>query len=122
MRRLSIVIGIIASRSAFGQAACTAKGVDRWTVKTSAPLTSTRPKTITIQRLAQLGDPPTAVSGQRGATTLETRYRETVDGFREGQFVRVTGWVRFIKTSPDDCDYHIQITPRIDEAEANTII
>jgi hypothetical protein len=29
----------------------------------------------------------------------------------EGQLVSITGWVRFIKLSSDDCDYHIQVTP-----------
>src|SRR6185437_358960 len=39
------------------------------------------------------------------------RYPDSMNGFQEGQLVSVTGWVRLIKTSSDDCDYHIQIEP-----------
>lgn len=42
---------------------------------------------------------------------IETRYPDAVSGLHEGQLVSVTGWVRLIKTSSDDCDYHIQVEP-----------
>jgi hypothetical protein len=36
--------------------------------------------------------------------------------------VRVRGYVRRIKTSPDDCDYHIEITPARDSNDGMVIV
>ena len=93
-----------------GQAACTAKGKERWTVKTAAPTTSSV-HAIRIANFATLDAPPSAISGTKGAKLSETRYTDSVNGLHEGQLVSVTAWVRLIKTSRDDCDYHIQIEP-----------
>lgn len=93
-------------------AQCTAMGHDRWTVKTSAPSSATKAKVIALQDLATLAAPATVTSKAKGVKLLETRYTGAVGpGLSEGQLVRVTGWVRFIKLSSDDCDYHIQLTP-----------
>ena len=92
------------------QGTCTAKGKERWTVKTTAPTTST-PRVIPIADFATLRAPPSAISGNKGSKLIETRYTDSVSGLHEGQLVSVTGWVRLIKTSLDDCDYHIQIEP-----------
>jgi hypothetical protein len=63
------------------------------------------------------------VSGKAGAKNLETRYPDAVGAkHREGQFVSVTGWVRFIKLSGDDCDYHIQITPELTNTDGMVIV
>jgi len=103
------------------QTACTAKGKDRWSVKTSAPLTSVKAHAIAPAAFVQLAVPATVSSKTKGAKTLEDRYPDAVNGLHEGELVSVTGWVRFIKTASDDCDYHIQVTPA-ENSDAGMIV
>lgn len=87
-------------------------GKDRWTVKTSAPIPTTKPTAIPLPAFVKLAVPAAVTSGKTGVKTLETRYDDDLGGgLREGTLVSITGWVRFIKLSSADCDYHIQITP-----------
>lgn len=91
---------------------CTAIGADRWAVKTMAPAAGV-PRALTLAEIAALPVPTTVSAGARGVAHLEGRYLEAVpaDSLREGQLVTVTGWVRLVKVSADDCDLHIQMTP-----------
>src|ERR1019366_8340657 len=78
-----------------------------------SPLTGTKPHVISPAVFVRLGPPATAVSGEKGAKMRETRYSDAVDGLHEGQLVSLTGWVQHVKTSGNDCDYHIQLTPSL---------
>jgi hypothetical protein len=91
-------------------AQCKRVGVERWVVKTTAPIRAQRPHRFDVSEFGQLAAPSRI--DDDGERALVSRYRDaTTDGLREGQLVAVRGWVQLIKTAPDDCDYHIQITP-----------
>lgn len=119
---IPIAAWLVAFATLQGQTLCTAVGKERWPVKTMAPSQATTPVPITLSQLASLAAPGTATSGKPGAKTDETRYSDKVDGFHEGELVNVTGWVRFIKLSSDDCDYHIQITPDPDKDDGMVVV
>ncbi len=54
---------------------------------------------------------------------LDSRYPTAIAaGLHEGSLVRVRGWVQRIKVSPDDCDYHIEITPEQDSPDGMVIV
>jgi hypothetical protein len=103
------------------QATCTNVGKERWTVKTTAPLSATKKHpTFTAESFAKIPEPPNI--NAPGQKTLESRYTEAIDdSLHEGELVSITGYVQLIKTSPDDCDYHIQITPTA-KGDSGTII
>lgn len=107
-----LVLAALISGAAAVDGQCTRKGHDRWTVKTSAPSGATKAKAVALHDLASLAAPATIMSKAKGVKLRETRYGDVVGpGLTEGELVSVTGWVRFIKLSSDDCDYHIQLTP-----------
>lgn len=90
--------------------ACTGVGIKRWAVKTMAPAAGQEPRAIDAKALGALPPPP---DFKKKTRLISTRYTGVVDGgLHEGDLVRVSGWVQFIKTSADDCDYHVQITPK----------
>jgi hypothetical protein len=91
------------------QAACTSVGAERWAVKTMAP-TGTHAHRFDTSEFAALPI-PTDIQVPHDKM-LDTRYPTAIaSGLHEGSLVRVRGWVQKIKTSSDDCDYHIEITP-----------
>lgn len=93
------------------KANCIKKGSERWLVKTSAPVHVASPaKRFTVQDFAKL--PAPVHMGDAGQPMLATRYDYAMSsGLHEGDLIAVRGYVKLIKTSPDDCDYHIQINP-----------
>ena len=92
------------------QAACTGVGVNRWAVKTMAPASGAEARAIDPKAFGALPAPP---DFRKKTRQLGTRYTGAIGpNLHEGDLVRVAGWVQFIKTSADDCDYHIQITPK----------
>ncbi len=94
------------------QAACTKVGKAQWTVKTESPLPPQKPVKISSADFSALPAPASVENGQKGAKSTETRYPDKLEGkYKEGELVSLTGWVRFIKLSTDDCDFHIQVTP-----------
>jgi hypothetical protein len=94
------------------QSACTAIGKAQWTVKTESPLAPSKAVPIAPDVFSALPVPAEIASHEKGAKNSETRYPDKLEGqFREGEVVSLTGWVRFIKLSSDDCDFHIQVTP-----------
>ena len=99
---------LLVSRSA--AQTCSPVGVKRWAVKTMAPSPGAEPKSIDAKDFGALPPPP---DFKKKTRFINTRYTGSVDGgLHEGDLVRVAGWVQFIKTSADDCDYHLQITPK----------
>jgi hypothetical protein len=103
------------------QATCTNVGKERWTVKTTAPLAAARKHpAFTPESFARIPEPPNIKAA--GQKDLESRYTEAIDdSLHEGELVSITGYVQLIKTSPDDCDYHIQLTPTA-KGDSGTII
>ncbi len=90
--------------------ACTGVGVKRWAVKTMAPAAAAEARAIDIKALGALPPPP---DFKKKTRLIDARYTGAVAGnLHEGDLVRVAGWVQYIKTSADDCDYHVQITPK----------
>ncbi len=117
----AVVVASLFVMPAGAQATCTAVGSERWTVKTMAPIDSGQPRAFTAAEFAALPAPPHIL--ERGEKLRDTRYPDPVSsGVREGALVSVIGWVQLIKTSPDDCDYHIQITPTMDGATGTVIV
>lgn len=111
---------LLAGQSA-AQRACTSVGTNRWAVKTMAPITSSNPRTFDAQSFAHI--PLPRGIDKKGVKKLDARYTAPVGGnLHEGDLVRVTGWVQFIKTSADDCDYHIQLTPTQDGRTGTIIV
>jgi hypothetical protein len=101
---------ILCTRGAGAQAACTRVGSERWTVKTMAPHSRVVKHAFTAVELGAFPAPPNI--DQPHEKNKDSRYTEALaDGLHEGDYVSVKGWVQLIKTAPDDCDYHIQITP-----------
>jgi hypothetical protein len=114
---------IVAAPSLRAQTTCTAVGKDRWTVKTEAPATSSRATPIAMDTFATLPAPAMVRTHVKGAKTSEVRYPDLISGgLHEGELVRITGWVRFIKLSSDDCDYHIQVTPDTSDTSGMVIV
>lgn len=89
--------------------ACAAVGSERWPVKTTGAITI-HAKHIDLVAFGKLPTPKDIhVAHDK---MLDTRYPTAIQArLHEGDLVSVTGWVQKIKTSPDDCDYHIEITP-----------
>ncbi|MEP6622528.1 MAG: hypothetical protein ABJE47_24615 [bacterium] len=102
-------------------AQCTKVGSERWDVKTSAPNGSRTRHAFTAAELGALHEPPRI--DEAGQKMLKTRYPDKLSlGLHEGDMVTVRGWVQLIKTSPDDCDYHIQLTPTKDGTTGTIIV
>ena len=119
---MSVIAALLSTAGvAQSQAVCSAVGKDRWTVKTSAPA-GTHAKTIAFADFAKLAVPSPVASGGKGIKTSEQRYAGAKGGLQEGELVSVTGWVRFIKTSTDDCDYHIQLEASKTDSGAMIIV
>ncbi len=107
--------------AARAQTVCAAKGSERWSVKTMAPIDSGAARQFALTELAAL--PPPAHILERGEKLRDVRYPEpVVPGVREGALVSVAGWVQLIKLSADDCDYHVQITPTRDGTTGMVIV
>ena len=88
---------------------CSAIGNNRWAVKTMAPASGT-PRAMDATAFAALPAPPDF--SKKGGRKQATRYpAPIVAGLHEGDPVALSGWAQFIKSSDDDCDYHIQVTP-----------
>ena len=92
------------------QATCTAIGSERWTVKIAAPVATHRTRHLDPTTLAALPVPKEAATYQ--GRMLDRRYASSIrTGLHEGDLATVRGWVQRIKTSSDDCDYHVELTP-----------
>ena len=101
---------VMLAGTAAAQIGCAPVGANRWTVKTTAPTPSIAPHAFDARDFARLPAPPGVE--RKSIRQLDERYGTRIVGtLREGDPVSVSGWVQFIKTSADDCDYHIQITP-----------
>lgn len=89
-------------------------------MKTMAPSGQSRPQLFAAGAFARIPVLPGIEA--HGQKELDSRYATLISGnLHEGDLVSVTGWVQLIKTSADDCDYHIQITP-MQDGSAGTII
>jgi hypothetical protein len=107
-----VALLLVAPGLLLAQAPCSAVGKAQWTVKTEAPLPPLKAKAIASADFTALPAPASVTAGVKGAKSTETRYPDKLEGkYKEGELVRLTGWVRFIKLSSDDCDFHIQVTP-----------
>ena len=107
---LVLAVCMLPASKAVAQAACIGVGVKRWAVKTMAPSPGTEAKAIDLKAFGALPPPP---DFKKKTRLIGTRYTGVIGAnLHEGDLVRVAGWVQFIKTSADDCDYHIQITPK----------
>lgn len=123
MRHLALIVLFATTATvARSQAVCSAVGKDRWTVKTSPPV-GTHAQVISFADFTKLPVPAPIASAEKGAKLSEERYADGAKGGpREGDLVSVTGWVRFIKTSTDDCDYHIQMESSKSDSGAMIIV
>lgn len=102
------------------QATCTNVGVERWSVKTAAPI-GTRAHHLTIEALAALPDPPDIVAPSD--KRLESRYPTAIiPRLHEGVLVEVHGFVQKIRLSTDDCDYHLELTANKDGSGGMVIV
>jgi hypothetical protein len=117
-----VIVGLLTfGPHGFGaQATCTDVGSERWTVKTMAPLAGGAHRFDAVQFVAL----PTPSDIQvRHDKMLDSRYPTPIKaGLHEGSLVRVRGWVQRIKVSPDDRDYHIEITPEENSTDGMVIV
>lgn len=114
------VFAVFTTLNAGSAQVCAAVGSERWTVKTTAPIT-THARQIDLVAFGKLPT-PTDIHGPHDKM-LDTRYPTAIQaGLHEGDLVSVSGWVQKIKTSADDCDYHIEITPLKDGSSGLVIV
>jgi len=105
IRTLLLAFALVATAVAQVAKPCTAVGKDRWEVKTSAPLAAARPRSLAFADFAKWPAPADPAS----LRTARTRSAAAVGGLREGDLVSLTGWIRLLATSSDDCDFHIEV-------------
>jgi len=101
----------------WGQGACpTAGNHERWDVKTSA--VASAPVDVSIETLLQLQIPDKVESaafrtGKRKGLIPES-FTSVFEGrpisLKEGQIVRVEGWLHLVNFDTGDSDYHLQLT------------
>ncbi len=82
------------------------KSHERWALKTSYAELQTAPTPIGIDYLSELPVPTGVTLGRYNRNLIPGKF----GGFREGEFVRTTGWLHLAAFSTDDSDYHLQIT------------
>ena len=86
---------------------CVQPGIERWPVKITVP-TDAKHKTMSLQDALKL--PPLSnvkKNDQRYATT-----RVMDQPVTENQLTTISGWLYLVAFESDDCDFHIQISPR----------
>jgi len=86
---------------------CVQHGTERWDVKITVP-SNTKPQTMTLAdalKLQRLTD----------VKKNDQRYEEKrigVPPVKEDHLVTISGWLYLVAFESDDCDFHIQISPR----------
>lgn len=123
MRSISMILALFLMEPGSGvaQTTCARVGSERWVVKTMAPIADDSVLRFDTAELVAL-PAPTDIQVPHDKM-LDTRYpTDIAPGLHEGSLVRVRGYVRRIKTSPDDCDYHIEITPAPDSNDGMVIV
>lgn len=81
-------------------------GVERWAVKTAAPVTATA-RSADLASLLALANAPDVVKNDSRFDTA--RITAPIDGLREGELIQTTGWVHLVAFESDG-DYHVQIS------------
>ena len=87
---------------------CLKPGIERWPVKTTLPTPAAKAHTMSLAdalKLQQLED----------VKKNDARYATTRIGslpVKEDKLVSISGWLYLVAFESDDCDFHIQISPR----------
>jgi hypothetical protein len=106
-RIVPLLLFTIISVSAWGFSG-KAKTHERWGIKTSYSQPPGNPKIIAISTLMHLKAP-----AKKLHLNVNNFYDKLIPGtygkFKEGDFVKTTGWLHLAAYSTDDDDYHIQI-------------
>jgi hypothetical protein len=84
-------------------------GVYRWSIKTSV-VSGTPTKKSTVDELLSLANPV----DREADVPADSRMAKTVNGFKEGDIITITGWLLLVALEDDpkkhqDGDFHIQI-------------
>lgn len=95
--------------SSVSQAQPLEPGVYRWSIKTSV-VSGAPKKTTSLDALLSLDNPVSA----RSQVPADSRMTKTVNGFKEGDIITITGWLLLVALEDDskkhrDGDFHIQI-------------
>lgn len=105
-RRALLLIVIFISLSGFSGKP---KTHERWGIKTSYAEPTENPQTVDIKVLMHLKAP-----AKKLHLDVNNFYDKlipgTYGGFKEGAFIKTTGWLRLAAYSIDDDDYHLQIS------------
>jgi hypothetical protein len=104
-RSVLLLIAIFVSAAGFSGKP---KTHERWGIKTSYAQPTNNPQTIDIKVLMRLKAPVKSLH-----LDVHNFYDKfipgTYSGFKEGAFVKTTGWLHLAAYSTDDDDYHLQI-------------
>jgi hypothetical protein len=86
---------------------CLNPGVERWSVKTTVP-TGTKHQTMSIADALKL--PPLRDVKKNDARYATARVMD--QSVKEDNLTSISGWLYLVAFESDDCDFHIQISPR----------
>jgi hypothetical protein len=89
---------------------CVKPGTERWPVKISVPSGAPTVKMTLADALSDAKLPPL-----KDVKTDDPRYQKvriTDQPVKEDRLVTVSGWLYLVAFEADDCDFHIQISPK----------
>jgi hypothetical protein len=108
MAPLSLLAGICTSTAA--QLPCIKPGAARWSVKTSVPIGAPAIEMTLADALSDSRLPPL-----KSVKTNDPRYQASrIDDqpVKENTLLTISGWLYLVAFEADDCDFHIQLSPR----------
>jgi hypothetical protein len=89
---------------------CEQPGKERWPIKTSLPDGATTVKMSLADALSDAKLPPLNNIKKNDARYQDTRI--TDQPVKENKLLTVSGWLYLVAFEADDCDFHIQLSPK----------